>query len=417
MQEHEKVMNECISYFRQSDIWNKVFTGFRNKFISYGKFSGKVILKSLSYEDIEELEGFFGKNFHGQKSVSISSEKFEKALKNSKYAEISPEELLNSYFDEILIGNAEKKLIVEKKVADIETEYCRNFKETPAGECLEIFEDILNRGGKSDLAEWKKLLWSCAKIYNSLPYRLEKKMYLAVYSAMLTGNPHAFDNGTKDGKILYQVIQKDLEKRNIKVEISDIFPAYKRQKSYLFAGIMIDDISNYALLYNVKAIKNSGEVHRGMEGFFQEKDVVQIPLAVISEWKSVECVDNEIYIVENPSVFAMMCGNKSCMCINGQPRLAGLLVLDLLAKSGTKVYYSGDIDPEGLLIAQKLCQYYKGDFEYWHMTEEDYYKCRSNEVLSEKRLKMLDKITDEKLVQTAGAVRRYGVAGYQEMLI
>ena len=51
------------------------------------------------------------------------------------------------------------------------------------------------------------------------------------------------------------------------------------------------------------------------------------------------------------------------------------------------------------------------------MTEEDYDKCRSNEVLSEKRLKMLDKITDEKLIRTAGAVRRYGVAGYQEMLI
>ena len=48
-------------------------------------------------------------------------------------------------------------------------------------------------------------------------------------------------------------------------------PAYKRQKSYLLAGILIDDISNYALLYNVHAIKKNGELHRGMDGFCQAK--------------------------------------------------------------------------------------------------------------------------------------------------
>lgn len=47
------------------------------------------------------------------------------------------------------------------------------------------------------------------------------------------------------------------------------------------------------------------------------------------------------------------------MCMNGQPRLAGLMVLELLAKSGTRVYYAGDLDPEGILIAQKLSRYYK----------------------------------------------------------
>ena len=48
---------------------------------------------------------------------------------------------------------------------------------------------------------------------------------------MLTGNPHAFDNGTAAGNFLYQMIQMDLEIRKIKIEFSEIFPAYKRQKS------------------------------------------------------------------------------------------------------------------------------------------------------------------------------------------
>ena len=33
---------------------------------------------------------------------------------------------------------------------------------------------------------------------------------------MLTGNPHAFDNGTAAGNFLYQIIQMDLEIREIK---------------------------------------------------------------------------------------------------------------------------------------------------------------------------------------------------------
>ena len=44
------------------------------------------------------------------------------------------------------------------------------------------------------------------------------------------------------------------------------------------------------------------------------------------------------------------------MCMNGHPRLAGLMALDLLAKSDTRVYYAGDLDPEGVVIAQKLSQ-------------------------------------------------------------
>lgn len=146
---------------------------------------------------------------------------------------------------------------------------------------------------------------------------------------MLTGNPHAFDNETAAGNFLYQMIQMDLEIRKIKIEFSEIFPAYKRQKSYLMAGI----------------------------------------------------------------------------------------VLDLFAKSGIRVYYAGDLDPEGILIAQKLSQYYKGEFHYWHMETADYEKCRSEEVISPKRMKILERITDGRLKPVVDRIEEYGPAGYQEMLV
>ena len=74
------------------------------------------------------------------------------------------------------------------------------------------------------------------------------------------------------------------------------------------AGIMLDDISNYAMLYQVQAVKKDGNLHKGMEGFASEQHIVQVPLAVITEWESLHCPQDEIYIVENPSVFAVLCG-------------------------------------------------------------------------------------------------------------
>lgn len=422
LQDHEQRKRECVEFFKQNSIWKRVFTGFCNKYASYGHFSGKVVVNHLSHEDIDALEGFFGQNYHGKKSVTISAEKFAKALSHSKYADISPQEILTDYFGTPLLGKAEVQALRNRRIEEIKCEFSKTFKETPAADFYHELETIAKAGirnrlqnsNQDEFEEWKCMLWLCAKIYNVLPYRMEKKLYLAVFAARVTGNPHAFDFGTPEGNLLYQVIQMDLELRGIRCEATELFPAYKRQKGYLLAGIMINDISNYALLYHVHAVKRDGSLHEGMEGFLREKHIVQVPLNVIAEWDRIECVDNEIYIVENPSVFATICGEKSCMCMNGQPRLAGLIVLELLAKTGTCIYYSGDLDPEGMLIAQKLSQFYGGKFIYWHMTEDDYEECKSNEVLSERRRKMLEKITDPELVPVAHAIEKCKMAGYQE---
>lgn len=371
----------------------------------------------MSCSEIEELEGFFAESFHGKKSVTISSEKFEKALKNSKYSLVTPEEILTAFFGKTLLGKTEEVKQKEQKKKLIEEDFLAQFAKTPAVKCFALFNAILKSYEKNNLQQWNRLLWLCAKVYNALPYRKNQKIYLPVFAAEISGNPHAFDMGTTEGNILYQVILISLEQRGLVVESSDLFPAYKRQKSYLLAGILIDDISNYAILYQVRAMKKDRSEHQGMLGFFSEKNMVQVPLNIISEWESIECIDNEIYVVENPSVFAAICKEKSCMCMNGQPRLASILVLDLLAKSNVKIYYSGDLDPEGLLIAQKLRQYYRGNFVYWHMKLEDYRKGISQEYISDKRKKILERIKDEELIPVANLMKEYGVASYQENIL
>ena len=420
----EIIKKECLEYFHQSPVWKKVLKGFRKKYSSYGRFGGKVVLKNLKSQDVEELEGFFGKSFHGQKSVTVSAEKFRQALEVSRYKNMTPEWLLENFFEEPLLGKQEQKLLRQQEKERIWENFQKSYEGMPIETVEESLKNIVKDSENRELTEWERLLRLGAEMYNHLPYRQSEKLYLAVFAAMLTGNPHAFDNGTATGNFLYQIIQMDLEIREIKIESSEIFPAYKRQKSYLMDGIMLDDISNYAMLYQVQAVKKDGNLHKGMEGFASEQHIVQVPLAVITEWESLHCPQDEIYIVENPSVFAVLCGKeksgnvrRAYMCMNGQPRLAGLMVLDLFAKSGIRVYYAGDLDPEGLLIAQKLSQYYKGEYNYWHMETADYEKCRSEEVISPKRMKILERITDGRLKPVVDRIEEYGTAGYQEMLV
>ena len=75
---HQKVeqRNECIDYFKKCPVWKRVFTGFRDKYLSYGRFAGKIVIKKLSAEEIEEL-GIFRIKFHESRSVTISTENFK----------------------------------------------------------------------------------------------------------------------------------------------------------------------------------------------------------------------------------------------------------------------------------------------------------------------------------------------------
>ena len=393
---------DCMEYFCERPVFDRLLRGFREKYESYGSFSGTVSLRNLTLDDIENLEGFFQKNFHGQKSVSISASRFEKALKNSRFGEIGPKDLLELYFQEEMTGKKEQKQKeAEKWIGEFYSDSKINFKELG-----------------STIEEKIKNMHLAAKILNALPYRQNKCEYLAVFAAIVTGNPHAFDQGTREGQILYRMALWNVKKRGIEIERSEIFSSMQKQQLYFSVGILRDDISNYAMVSGMNVRKKDGSLHAGMNGFCQEGDMVQVPLNVIASWERAECADNVMYIVENPSVYALLCqkwrGKRSCMCMNGQPRLSSLIVLDLLSKSDTRIYYAGDFDPEGLLIAQKLKNYYPGDFEYWHMSEEMYLKSRSQETIGEKRMKILDRITDKNLIKTAEAIRRFKMAGYQE---
>ena len=66
-------LEECIRYFRQRKIYDRLFVKVAEKYRSLGRFGGTVRLSGLCTEDCRQLGGFFQKDYEGQKTVTISA--------------------------------------------------------------------------------------------------------------------------------------------------------------------------------------------------------------------------------------------------------------------------------------------------------------------------------------------------------
>jgi hypothetical protein len=89
----------------------------------------------------------------------------------------------------------------------------------------------------------------------------------------------------------------------------------------------------------------------------------------------------------------------------------------MLVESDTQIYYSGDIDPEGMLIADKIWKQYPDHLHIWRMSKQDYENSVSEEKIEKKRLGMLELLQNPCLKETAQQVKRIKKAGYQENIL
>ena len=185
----------------------------------------------------------------------------------------------------------------------------------------------------------------------------------------------------------------------------------------------------------------SGSVDKIWEAAHANRQILQVPLAWFDGldqiWvPGVACesrkptAGGQGFVVENAGVFSAILDGlggslgeptdgEGCalICTTGQLKLAGLLLLDHLAASGAQLWYSGDFDPEGLVIAQKLVDRYGDQLRLWRYTVEDYAVSVSDQAISSRRLAMLDAVGDRRLEAVKVEMRRRKRAGYQEALV
>lgn len=425
----EKIV-ECVKYFDSNPTLRKILDGFVKKYASLGCVGGNVILGRLKKDDIETLEGLFTKNYHGMKSASISAASLQKAIDRSRFTGVTIEEVLRCYYKDTLKSNrdeiAERYKMEQRFFSEVLDDYKGSFAAdwltAVIMDNMPLYRVLVQkyRAGKERFMEMLRYVMVAL---NELPVHTDSYDYIAVFATKITGDPHYFDDKSESNYLLWQGILYYCVKMVGEefVALENSFHLDHKKEILYQVGLIRDEISNSTIVYGVQAKKKNGETHKGLEGFYLEKEPVQLSLLTVSELDLVWCCTNRIYVVENPSVFASIlkvAGEKcSVLCVSGQPGLASLVLLDKIVGQGVTIYYSGDCDPEGLRIADRLKLRYGSNLELWLMEERYYVQSISNKEISERRLKILDGLQDEALRKIAQRMRHEKRAGYQEKIM
>lgn len=420
----ENMMTQCLEYFRKRPVYRKLFAKVRSKYESLGHFGGTVTLTGLSVQEKQELGGFLQKDYTENKTVSVSAASLEKALKSSRFARLDWEEILEAYYGEALVGKKEQKLFETKRCEDFWGSILESCANDSASEFLrEVLMQkkegylFLMQQYKENKEELKKLLKNFTEAVTALAALREtgKKELLPVFAATSTGNPHYFDEGTSAQRLLSLYLKWYLSAE----KQEGLSRAEYKMKLYFEAGILKDELSNDVLVYGIRAWKKDGQLHEGIEGFFRCREVMKLTLKTLGSLGVISGMEKRVYVVENPAVFSALVDkypNSTLVCGNGQPKLSVHLLLDRLAEHHI-LYYSGDFDPEGLLIARDIKIRYGEKAVLWNYRAELYEKYVSEIVLDESRLKKLEKIETEELQEIKKLMLLRKCAAYQEAML
>lgn len=422
--ETNDLLEECMLYFKARPVYKKLFLKMRDKYVGLGHFGGTAMLTSLSREEKSQLGGFFQRDYTSNKTITISADLMKKCLESSKFAGLTWELILETYFGEPLQVKKEIELAESKRREDYFAEILESISDESGREWLRsILEEkkegylLITQLYKESPEELRSILTYVTTGIAKLKVFQDKKQkeLLAVFSANVTGNPHYFDEGKTGEKLLFNY----LGERNFDLKQEGLSRAEYKNRIYYEAGILKDEVSNDALAYGIHGWKPDGGLHESIEGFLENREPVKLTLQTIGRLEKVCGQSSQVYVVENPAVFSVLIREypqRTVICGNGQLRLAVLILMDKFS-CDTVFWYAGDFDPEGLLIAQKLKVRYGERLKLWKY-EADLYETYLSEVeLSDRRMKKLEQVSVQELQEIREAMYKKRRSAYQESMM
>lgn len=400
-------MHNYTEYFKSKEGFDRFIKNLYEKYKSLSSFSGSIKLNNLSTKEAHDLSLFFGTTYYEHDDIVIPIKRFIKVMERSKFSDFDIEVLVSEYLNKQLITKKEiknQKDIQEKGFYDtlIGTE------NTPSRLWLkDVYYNkippyrLLQTRYRSNKDELKVELEYIMKMVDNLPI---KKTLLPIFSSLYTQDPHYLDLENSHN-ILFIYALSYIDNRE--------FPLSREEKITLLSkyNIEIDIISNYAITYNLSSNRDC------INGFNKSGESLILNIQNIINTDTFNSANKKVFIFENPSILnEIMTKNiKSCIIISGGfPNSSVYMLLDKLIERGNKLYYNGDFDPEGLLIADKLKEKYRDNIELICYDEENYLRCVSRKKISDARLKKLSNIKSSELYTIKEKLQKEGYAGYQE---
>lgn len=414
-------MKESLDLINSNKIYKKIFLEVYSKYKKYGKITGSFTLKAATTEERQILFNFDSKALtEGKAKIKCST---VRDLFNRKLKEYS--------FEELLVKVVGKELKTNKEVKDEEKEQEEKFyddilKASDDGVGKQWFIEILDkkkygyniivRKYKSEIRNLKELKRKIILIINSLnklPYLNNEYENIAVFSAVNTKDSHFFDSDKFTGRLFIKAISFILNKDDSK-DINEI------NELYYEVGILKDEISNHTTIYGLNAFNMDSSEVKAVNSFNLWKEPLQISISNLLKIDYFEAINNTVFIFENPAVFHKILkvngDNISLICTSGQLNLSSYILLNKI-RNLKNIYYAGDFDPEGLMIAYKIKKRYKDKVKFLNYTRESYINTMSNNIIEEKSMSQLNKINCSELDEVINELRINKRAAYQELLI
>lgn len=415
------MMNEEFCQYLSDNEFSEFMQLWKKQYEKYGTCKGSIDLV-LNDSNRECISGLMGKDYYGVDCVHITFRQLQKAMLNTKYENCDFNEVLKMYFNQRVLTNKYRQEQEQMRVQNIFKQF---FKQEGKSQQW-IYNTYINRDSvyirivqASKENEQKCINTVCVvmKALNHLPMWKNKKENISIFASYHTKNPHAFDKNTFAYYLMMHGIvyflKVDFPKTNLE------------QNEILYrAGLYQDGISNYCSVARLQAFNENNQPHLGWTGFYDSYEALNVNMDNLLHIHFITCCDR-VYIVENPSVFqALLKKIKKekiekigLVCTNGQLNYSAYLLLDILVNSNIEIYYSGDMDPEGLLIADKIKQRYPS-IKLWCYDVRQYEISKSKEQATDQRMHMLDALKDETLIRIGKCISgNKNRVGYQENMI
>ena len=421
-----ELLQECIQYFKGEPGLSRLLQKLIDKYRSLGRMGGSVRLTELKEHEKEALSSFFRKDYAKQASATISFSTFEQALTQTKYAQLSTIEIFEALEGKKIQTNSQQQLLNE---GEKQAFFNRLRQDAPKlGQWLSYIEGK-GRGTRSfhslyekDRYELKKLIFLVEQALNGLPKNGQFER-LPIFSQRITKNPHAFDLDTELGRAFLHALQFALHAKGEWTIIKNQLNTEEVNELLQAVHIFRDDLLNFVTVIGLKGWSNQ-QLNETMETAVHTQTVLNLPLReVLKLTSAAPHTGKRVFVVENSGVCSAILDRwqlpfcPPLICTHGQFKLAALMLLDLCAKEGIEICYSGDFDPEGLLMAQRMKMRHPKSVALWKYEKRDYEKSLSTKEIPLEKLAQLNRIALPELEDVKLALLTTHCAGYQEELI
>lgn len=406
---------EAIAYFSQP-AFKKVLKELQRKFYHHGNFGKSIGYQNFSEAELQQIMSFMGiSDWEWQQKNRLSVVKFLESYQNSRFGQMPIEDLIVEVTKQKLVD----KQSVRQQQALQRVAFYQSLEQAHSLFMCYLNEATLNSWFKRYLRqplEMEEQIEAVAKALDHLPQRYEK---LPFYAYQLFQNPHALDRQTLLGQLFYDMLAMFAP---FLLDTDRKYQGEAERENDLYGCFFLlkDDAANAVQISQLVALKKQAPVDMWTAAC-QDQISWNVPLKHILEVDAIQpyCA-NKVLVVENSGVFSVLVEQfprLAIVCSSGQFKYSVWKILEKLSAGTATIYYTSDLDPAGMQMAQKVLYRFGGHVKVMFMDAMAYAEASGGVSLSSEQMRQVASIHHPQLLELKACLLNTQESRFQEGLL